>query len=88
MTTTPIPFYVLCGSLGAGKTTLLMRLLEHWKSQGKRAGVLMNEAGEVEHRRPPRGHHRRTGHEPRRRLRLLRYKGRLVLGDRPTGTGL
>ncbi len=47
MTSTPIPFYVLCGSLGAGKTTLLMRLLEHWKSQGKRAGVLMNEAGEV-----------------------------------------
>ena len=47
MTTTPVPFYVLCGSLGAGKTTLLMRLLEHWKSQGKRAGVLMNEAGEV-----------------------------------------
>src|ERR1051326_8544680 len=47
MTETPIPFYVLCGSLGAGKTTLLMRLLEHWKSQGKRAGVLMNEAGEV-----------------------------------------
>ncbi|MEP6889941.1 MAG: GTP-binding protein, partial [Nitrospirota bacterium] len=47
MTKTPIPFYVLCGSLGAGKTTLLMRLLEHWKSQGKRAGVLMNEAGEV-----------------------------------------
>lgn len=44
---TPIPFYVLCGSLGAGKTTLLMRLLEHWKSQGKKAGVLMNEAGEV-----------------------------------------
>lgn len=43
----PVPFYLLCGSLGAGKTTLLMRLLEHWKSQGKRAGVLMNEAGEV-----------------------------------------
>jgi len=47
MTTTPIPFYVLCGSLGAGKTTLLMRLLEYWKSRGTRAGVLMNEAGEV-----------------------------------------
>jgi G3E family GTPase len=43
----PVPFYILCGSLGAGKTTLLMRLLEHWKSQGKRAGVLMNEAGEI-----------------------------------------
>ena len=40
MTTTPIPFYILCGSLGAGKTTLLMRLLEHWKSQGTRVGVL------------------------------------------------
>jgi G3E family GTPase len=43
----PVPFYVLCGSLGAGKTTLLMRLLEYWNSQGRRVGVLMNEAGEV-----------------------------------------
>lgn len=43
----PVPFYLLCGSLGAGKTTLLMRLLEHWRRQGKRAGVLMNEAGEI-----------------------------------------
>jgi G3E family GTPase len=43
----PVPFYLLCGSLGAGKTTLLMRLLQFWKSQGLRAGVLMNEAGEV-----------------------------------------
>ncbi len=43
----PVPLYILCGSLGAGKTTLLIRLLEYWKSQGKRAGVLMNEAGEV-----------------------------------------
>nr|WP_086426717.1 GTP-binding protein [Nitrospira cf. moscoviensis SBR1015] len=47
MTLTPIPFYILCGSLGAGKTTLLMRLLEHWKSRGQRTGVLMNEAGSV-----------------------------------------
>jgi G3E family GTPase len=43
----PVPFYMLCGSLGAGKTTLLMRLLEHWSSQGRRVGVLMNEAGEI-----------------------------------------
>jgi len=43
----PVPFYALCGSLGAGKTTLLMRLLEHWKSKGLRAGVLMNEAGDI-----------------------------------------
>jgi len=47
MLSTPVPFYILCGSLGAGKTTLLMRLLEHWKTQGRRAGVLMNEAGSV-----------------------------------------
>ncbi|MDF0643581.1 MAG: GTP-binding protein [Nitrospira sp.] len=47
MMPSPVPFYLLCGSLGAGKTTLLMRLLEHWKSTGKRAGVLMNEAGEI-----------------------------------------
>lgn len=43
----PVPFYLLCGSLGAGKTTLLMRLLEHWKTEGRRVGVLMNEAGEI-----------------------------------------
>jgi G3E family GTPase len=47
MAFTPVPFYILCGSLGAGKTTLLMRLLEHWKAQGRRSGVLMNEAGSV-----------------------------------------
>jgi G3E family GTPase len=42
-----VPFYMLCGSLGAGKTTLLMRLLEYWHQRGVRAGVLMNEAGEI-----------------------------------------
>jgi len=47
ITSSPVPFYILCGSLGAGKTTLLMRLLEYWKAQGRRAGVLMNEAGSV-----------------------------------------
>lgn len=47
MLSAPVPFYILCGSLGAGKTTLLMRLLEYWKAQGRRAGVLMNEAGSV-----------------------------------------
>jgi G3E family GTPase len=47
MPLTPVPFYILCGSLGAGKTTLLMRLLEHWKTHGLRTGVLMNEAGAV-----------------------------------------
>jgi G3E family GTPase len=47
MPSAPVPFYILCGSLGAGKTTLLMRLLEYWKAQGRRTGVLMNEAGAV-----------------------------------------
>lgn len=47
MSSFPVPFYILCGSLGAGKTTLLMRLLEYWKSQNLRAGVLMNEAGAI-----------------------------------------
>jgi G3E family GTPase len=47
MVQVPVPFYMLCGSLGAGKTTLLMRLLEYWKQRGLRAGVLMNEAGDV-----------------------------------------
>ncbi|MDZ4853528.1 MAG: GTP-binding protein [Nitrospirota bacterium] len=43
----PVPLYVLCGPLGAGKTTLLMQLLKYWQGQGKRVGVLMNEAGEI-----------------------------------------
>jgi G3E family GTPase len=47
MRSVPVPFYMLCGSLGAGKTTLLMRLLEYWKAQGRKTGVLMNEAGEI-----------------------------------------
>jgi G3E family GTPase len=47
MRSAPVPFYILCGSLGAGKTTLLMRLLEYWKAQGRKTGVLMNEAGEI-----------------------------------------
>jgi G3E family GTPase len=47
MAQAPVPFYMLCGSLGAGKTTLLMRLLEYWHQRGLRAGVLMNEAGEI-----------------------------------------
>ncbi len=42
-----IPLYLLGGPLGAGKTTLLLRLLAYWSAQGKRVGVLMNEAGSV-----------------------------------------
>lgn len=42
-----VPLYLLGGPLGAGKTTLLLRLLAYWKAQGKRVGVLMNEAGTI-----------------------------------------
>lgn len=47
MVQSPVPFYMLCGSLGAGKTTLLMRLLKYWKGRNIRVGVLMNEAGQI-----------------------------------------
>ncbi|AIQ59067.1 CobW family GTP-binding protein [Paenibacillus borealis] len=42
-----LPVYILSGFLGSGKTTLLQRLLEHWKTQGLRPAVIMNELGEV-----------------------------------------
>ncbi|MBM7565215.1 CobW family GTP-binding protein [Paenibacillus sacheonensis] len=43
-----IPVIVLSGFLGSGKTTLLLRLLQHAKSSGLRASVLMNEIGSVD----------------------------------------
>lgn len=42
-----LPIYILSGFLGSGKTTLLQHLLDHWKSQGLRPAVVMNELGEV-----------------------------------------
>lgn len=42
-----VPVYILSGFLGSGKTTLLQRLLDHWKEQGLRPAVVMNELGEV-----------------------------------------
>lgn len=42
-----VPVYILSGFLGSGKTTLLQRLLDHWKGQGLRPAVVMNELGEV-----------------------------------------
>ncbi|GGH18221.1 CobW family GTP-binding protein [Paenibacillus segetis] len=41
------PIYLLSGFLGSGKTTLLQRLLSHWKGQGLRPAVIMNEIGDV-----------------------------------------
>ncbi|MNO55894.1 putative metal chaperone YciC [compost metagenome] len=42
-----MPVYILSGFLGSGKTTLLQRLLDHWKDQGLKPAVVMNELGEV-----------------------------------------
>ncbi|AIQ69271.1 CobW family GTP-binding protein [Paenibacillus graminis] len=42
-----MPVYILSGFLGSGKTTLLQRLLDHWKAQGLKPAVVMNELGEV-----------------------------------------
>lgn len=42
-----VPVYILSGFLGSGKTTPLQRLLDHWKNQGSRPAVVMNELGEV-----------------------------------------
>ncbi|GAA0837201.1 hypothetical protein GCM10008915_26930 [Bifidobacterium pullorum subsp. gallinarum] len=41
------PIYILSGFLGSGKTTLLSRLIAHWKEQGLRPAIVMNEIGEV-----------------------------------------
>lgn len=45
--TKAIPVHILTGFLGSGKTTLLTRLLDHYKLQGQRPAVLMNELGDV-----------------------------------------
>jgi G3E family GTPase len=41
------PVYILSGFLGSGKTTLLQRLIAHWREQGLRPAVIMNEIGDV-----------------------------------------
>lgn len=41
------PIYILSGFLGSGKTTLLSRLIAHFKHQGLRPAIVMNEIGEV-----------------------------------------
>lgn len=41
------PVHLLSGFLGSGKTTLLAGMLSHFKNQGLKAAVIMNELGEV-----------------------------------------
>jgi len=46
MNNTPVPVYILGGFLGSGKTTLLNKILKDLPP-GRRAAVILNEAGEV-----------------------------------------
>lgn len=43
----PTPVHLLSGFLGSGKTTLLANMLSHFKSEGLKPAVIMNELGEV-----------------------------------------
>ncbi|MBH5320119.1 GTP-binding protein [Paenibacillus sp. GSMTC-2017] len=43
----PTPIHLLSGFLGSGKTTLLTGMLAHFKSQGLKPAVIMNELGEI-----------------------------------------
>lgn len=47
MNRTVIPIHLLSGFLGSGKTTFLTQLLEHYKQQGLKPAVIMNELGAI-----------------------------------------
>ena len=47
MNRTVIPIHLLSGFLGSGKTTFLTQLLEHYKQQGLKPAVIMNELGDI-----------------------------------------
>ncbi len=42
-----IPIYALTGFLGSGKTTLLSRILAHYRENGMKPAVVMNELGDI-----------------------------------------
>ncbi len=44
--TKKIPVYVISGFLGSGKTTVLLHMLNHFKNQGKKPGIILNELGD------------------------------------------
>ncbi|NLP51445.1 GTP-binding protein [Bacillus sp. RO1] len=41
-----IPVYVISGFLGSGKTTVLLHMLEHFKNEGLKPGIILNELGD------------------------------------------
>ncbi|MCG1021920.1 CobW family GTP-binding protein [Sutcliffiella horikoshii] len=41
-----IPVYVISGFLGSGKTTVLLHMLNHFKNEGMKPGIILNELGD------------------------------------------
>ncbi len=41
-----VPVYVISGFLGSGKTTVLLHMLEHFKNEGLKPGIILNELGD------------------------------------------
>lgn len=41
-----VPVYVISGFLGSGKTTVLLHMLEHFKQEGLKPGIILNELGD------------------------------------------
>ncbi|MGD6992527.1 CobW family GTP-binding protein [Sutcliffiella horikoshii] len=41
-----VPVYVISGFLGSGKTTVLLHMLEHFKDEGLKLGIILNELGD------------------------------------------
>ena len=41
-----VPVYVISGFLGSGKTTILLHMINHFKNNGKRPGIILNELGD------------------------------------------
>ncbi len=41
-----VPVYVISGFLGSGKTTVLLHMLNHFKNQGMKPGIILNELGD------------------------------------------
>lgn len=42
-----VPVYVISGFLGSGKTTVLLHMLAHFKQQGLKPGIILNELGDA-----------------------------------------
>ena len=41
-----VPVYVISGFLGSGKTTVLLHMLNHFKDEGLKPGIILNELGD------------------------------------------